>query len=172
MGELVDWNDEKDPRVIQHRIRQRREQHDQEQAGKAHGVGLLRGFTDEQLLDELERRHPDALDGSGSPEYSQGSGSYKYNDPVDWIKTEGAGVTDNTSLNPNLEPTRANSITTTILQPGTLPTQQQTTVVVDDAWREREQRAAEADAANAELKKQQAEGTVALNKNGLTDVQV
>ena len=184
MAETVDWNDERDPRVRQHRIRQVREQHEIEQQAKASGIGLLRGFTDQQLLDELERRHPEAkgdfagsnFDGSNSLKYTQdGSGSYRYNDPVDWTKTAGAGITDDTSgLNPNLEPTRANSITTTILQPGTLPSQHQANVVVDEARREREQRAAEAgqplDGSQAQAETSQAQADSQGQQNAAAQV--
>ena len=139
MAETVDWNDENDPRVRQHRIRERRKQWELEETARTTGVGLLQGFTDEQLLDELERRHPEAKG------YVAGSGSYRYNDPVDWTQTQGAGLTSDTSaFNPNLEPTRAHSITTTILQPGTLPSQHQANVLVDEARWEEQQRAAEA----------------------------
>lgn len=165
MAETVDWNDENDPRVRQHRIRERRKQWELEETARTTGVGLLQGFTDEQLLDELERRHPEAkgyvagsnAGGSGSLKYSQdGSGSYRYNEPVDWTKTQGAGLTSDTSaFNPNLEPTRANSITTTILQPGTLPSQHQTNVIVDEARREEEQRAQEAQQAQPDSQGQQ-----------------
>ena len=62
--------------------------------------------------------------GSGSEKYNDGSGTgrYIYNDPVDWTKTQGAGITSDTSLGqPNVE------------QISGLPTQAETDAVVAQA---------------------------------------
>jgi hypothetical protein len=55
--------------------------------------------------------------------FSDGSGSYKYNEPVDWTKTQGAGLTSDTS------PVAG------------LPTQEEADNVADEAQRERDERA-------------------------------
>jgi len=154
MAETVDWNDEKDPRVVQHRIRLAREQHEAEQIAKQQGIGVLRGFTDGQLLDELERRHPDFPAGSsGTLKYAhaQGSGSYKYNEPVDWTKTQGAGLSADTSA----AALNATDLIHTDPHNLNLPTQEQADAVVAKAEAEREQRAAEAGQALSDSQGQQ-----------------
>jgi hypothetical protein len=57
--------------------------------------------------------------------FSDGSGSYKYNEPVDWTKTQGAGLTSDTSA-----PISG------------LPTQAQADVIAANARAEREARRA------------------------------
>ena len=78
------------------------------------GTGVLRGFTDEQLLDELDRRHPPA--GSGSERWGTDS----------WPETKGQGLTDDTSKG------------------GQIPTQAEADAVAAQAAAEEAERKAEA----------------------------
>ena len=87
MAEILDLTDDKDPRNVQRKIKQRRQEWEAAEHAKSQGVGVLRGFTDDELLTELERRHP------------QGSGSERYGTDS-WPETVGRGLSDDTSKVP------------------------------------------------------------------------